>query len=166
MVSDFTVVRFNGTRSEQGRYIASVLLLDQINDPAFHPKAFEWTHEGRVYTRPVDGSATLTAQPLPDGQGIVVLQSADRFGSDNVVVLSPSGEIRARITNPYRDSNFFVPGDSCCFDSIGVGGGKIALGIQVRRHLQGKPRDALPLYEAHYDPATLKLTKLEWVPWT
>lgn len=121
---------------------------------------------GRVYTRPVDGSATLTAQPLPDGQGIVVLQSADRFGSDNVVVLSPSGEIRARITNPYRDSNFFVPGDSCCFDSIGVGGGKIVLGIQVRRHLQGKPRDALPLYEAHYDPATLKLTKLEWVPWT
>jgi len=166
MIRNFLVVRNNGVKTAQGEFVSSVPMVDQINDPAFHPKAFEWEHEGKIYTRPVDGSATLTAQPLPDGQGIVVLQNADQFGTDNVVVLTPANELRERIANPYRDSKFFAPGDRYCFDSIGVSGDEIILGIQVQRHLEGKPHDALPLYEARYDPATLQLTKLEWTPWT
>lgn len=69
MIRNFMVVRNNGLKTRIGEFVDSVPMLEQINNPAFHPKAYEWENDGQTCTRLVDGSDTLTAEPLPDGSG-------------------------------------------------------------------------------------------------
>ena len=166
MIQNFLVVRNNGLKTGLGEFVASVPMLEQINNPAFHPKAYEWENDGRTYTRSVDGDETLTAKPLPDGSGVIVLQNANIHGSDNVVIFTPTNEIHQRIINPYKASRFFMEGDRFWFDAIRLNDDGVILNIQVQRDRPGKPHDALPVYEASYDPVTWQLAKLEWKPWT
>jgi|GEM_PF-3456946 len=166
MIQNFLVVRNNGLKTVPGEFVESVPILEQINNPAFHPKAYEWESDGRTYTLPVDGIDTLTTELLPDGSGIIVLQNEHVHGSDNVVILTPSNEVHQRIINPYRASKYFMAGDRFCFDAIKRSADHPILNIQVQRKRPGKEHDALPIYEASYDPATWQLVKLEWKPWT
>ena len=165
MIHNFLFVLNNGLKTMVGQYLPSVPILEQINDPAFHPKAYEWENEGQTHTRWIDES-TLTARPLHDGTGVVVLQSAMVYGADNVVILDATNELRQRIVNPYRNSRFFMAGDQFRFDAIKVGAEEVILNIQVHRKLPGKPYDASPIYEASYDPVTWNLKKIEWKPAT
>lgn len=166
MIHNFLLVLNNGSKTRIGEYLPSVPILEQINNPAFHPKAYEWENDGQTYTRLIDGNTTLAARPLPDGTGVVVLQSAHVYGADNVVILDPTNEPRRRIVNPYRNSRFFMTGDQFWFDAITVGAEDVILNIQVHRKLAGKPYDASPIYAASYDPMTWTLKKLEWKPAT
>ena len=109
---------------------------------------------------------TMTARALPDGSGIVVLQDRDTYGSDNVMVLDPTGEVLRRIINPYGTSRYFMAGDRFWSDAISVHAGEVALNIQVHRKLPGKPYDASPLYETCYDPSSWSLKELGWKPST
>ena len=166
MIHDFLFILNNGIKTKVGEYLPSVPILDQINDPAYRPKAYEWESEGETYTRLIDGNETVTARPLSDGTGVVVLQSEDTYGSNNVIILNPANEMLRRITNPYRTSKFFMNGDRFWFDAIKVSGKEVFLNIQVHRKLAGRSHDAVPIYEANYDPMTWNLKKIEWKPAT
>lgn len=166
MIQNFIVIRNNGSKAAPLTYVDSVPILEQINNPAFHPKAYEWESDGRIYTLPVDGTDTLTADLLPDGSGIIVLQNAHIHGSDNVVILDPGNEVHKRIINPHKTSRYFMGGDRFWFDAVKMHGDQAILNIQVQRERPGKSHDALPIYEASYDPATWQLLNLEWKPWT
>ena len=166
MIHKFLVVRANGAKTALGEYVATVPIVEQLSDPSFRLKVYEWESDGQTFTRLIDGNETVTARPLPDGSGIVVLQDADTFGPDNVVVVDANNEIRQRVSNPYRVSKFFIAGDNFWFYEIKVDANEIIFKIQVRRKLAGRPHDAVPIYEASYDPTSLKFLKLEWRPWT
>ena len=166
MIQNFVFILNNGTKTGVGEFLPDMPLLQQINDPEFHPKAYEWESSGQTFTRMIDGSDTLTAYPLLDGSGLVVLQSEGTYGPDNVVILDPTNEVRQRIINPYPGSRYFMTGDRFWFDAISVDVTGVVLNIQVMRKLEKYSRDAAPLYEATYEPASMKLVKLEWKPWT
>ncbi len=166
MIQDFVFVLNNGIRKGVHEFLPSVPLLQQINDPEYHPRAYEWESDGQIYTRLIDGCDTLTARLLPDGSGVAVLQAEDVYGPDNVVIVEPTNEVRQRIINPYRDSRFFMPGDKFSFYGITSEPTEFVLDIQAQRKLAKCAGDAMPIYEATYDPESLKLLKLEWKPWT
>ncbi|WEN14807.1 hypothetical protein PY254_16480 [Rhodanobacter sp. AS-Z3] len=166
MIKNFVFILHNGIRTPPGVFLTDVPLLQQINDPDFHPKTYEWESDGKIFTRPIDGCETLTAHLLPDGSRIAVLQNENTYGPDNVAILDATNGLCQRITNPYRNSRFFVAGDRFWFDSISINQGEIILHIQVHRELPGKPYDFTPSYMATYKPALLKLIQLEWRPQT
>lgn len=166
MIKNFVFMLYNGIRTLPGEFLADVPLLQQINDPDFHPKAYEWESGGQRFTRPIDGCDTLAASALPDGSGIALLQSERSYGSDNVALLGPTNVIHQRIINPYRLSKYFMAGDVFWFDAVTIQANEAALNIQVTRKLPGRPYDARPLYKAIYDPLSWKVTSLEWTPGT
>lgn len=166
MIQNFVFILNNGIRTKVGEFLPDVPLLQQINDPEFHPRAYAWESGGHAFTRLIDGCETMTARALPDGSGIVVLQDHDTYGSDNVVILDPTNDVRRRVINPYSTSRYFMAGDRFWFDALSVHAGEVALNIQVHRKLPGKPYDASPLYEACYDPSSWSLKELGWKPST
>jgi hypothetical protein len=166
MIHNFVYVLNNGMKAKIGEFLPSVPLLQQINSPEYRPKAYEWENDDQTVTRLIDDCDTLTACLLPDGSGIVVLQSEEHYGADNVVVLDAANELRQRIVNPYPSSKFFMAGDRYSFYGVAVNGDDAILHIQVHRELPGKPYGATPIYEATYDPATWRLKKIEWKPVT
>lgn len=166
MIQNFVFILNNGIRTGVGKYLPDVPVLQQINDPEFHPRAYAWKSGGRAFTRLIDGDDTLTACLMPDGSSIAVLQSEEHYGSDNVVVLNAKNELLRRIANPYRSSKFFTAGDEFSFYGVTASGDDAILHIQVHRKLPGKPYDAAPIYEASYDPSTWDLKKIEWKPVT
>lgn len=95
-----------------------------------------------------------------------MLQDHDTYGSDNVVILDPTNDVRRRVINPYSTSRYFMAGDRFWFDALSVHAGEVALNIQVHRKLPGKPYDASPLYETCYDPSSWSLKELGWKPST
>lgn len=166
MIENFVFILNNGIRTGVNDFLPDTPLLQQVNDTEFHPKAYEWESSGQAFTRMIDGCDTLVACPLLDGSGAVVLQSEGTYGPDNVVIVSPTNEVRQRIINPYPESRFFMPSDRFWFYAISVDVTGVVLNIQVLRRLEKYSRDAAPLYEATYEPASMQLTKLEWKPWT
>lgn len=166
MIQNFVYVLNNGLKTKVGEYLPSVPLLQQINDPEYRPKAYQWENDGRTFTRQIDGHDTRTAHLLPDGDGIIVLQAQAHCGADNVIVLDAANELLRRIVNPYRTSKFFMNGDEFWFYGITVRGDDVILNIQVQRKLAGRSHDAVPIYEASYDPMTWDLKKIEWKPAT
>src|SRR5690348_7961178 len=84
MIQNFVYVLNNGLKTKVGEYLPSVPLLQQINDPEYRPKAYQWENDGRTFTRQIDGHDTRTAHLLPDGDRIIVLQAQAHYGADNV----------------------------------------------------------------------------------
>ncbi|WP_426687634.1 hypothetical protein [Rhodanobacter ginsengiterrae] len=166
MIHNFVYILNNGIKTGVGEFLPDIPLLQQINDPEYQPKAYEWESDGQIFTRPIDDCDTLTACLMPDGGSIAVLQSEEHYGSDNVVVLDAKNELLRRIVNPYRSSKFFTAGDKFSFYGVTVSGDDAILHIQVHRKLPGKPYDAAPIYEASYDPSTWDLKKIVWKPVT
>jgi hypothetical protein len=166
MIQNFSFILNNGVRTKVGEFLPSVPIIQQINDPEYRPSAYAWESDGQTFERFIDGCDTLTARMLPDGSGIVVVQDEGSYGSDNAVILNPMNEIRERISNPYRKSRFFIPGDKFWFDAVSIEPATVVLNIQAQRKIAKYPHDAVPIYEATYDPASMQLLRMEWKPWT
>lgn len=166
MIKNFSFILNNGARTIVGEFLPSVPIIQQINDQKYRPNAYVWESGEQTFMRPIDSRDTLTARMLPDGSGIIVIQDEGLYGSDNAVVLSPTNEIRERISNPYRKSRFFLPGDRFWFDAVSIEPASVVLNIQVQREIKKYERDAAPMYEATYDPASMQFLDIKWKPWT
>lgn len=62
MIQNFVFILNNGIRTKVGEFLPYVPLLQQINDPEFHPGAYAWESGGRAFTRLIDGCETITAR--------------------------------------------------------------------------------------------------------
>lgn len=165
MIENFVQVRRSGHRTRVGEKIQGVSIVDQANDQQYKIHHYEWENDGQIYERLVDNANTIQAAPLADGSGILVLQNEASFFSDNVIVLKPDSHELLRIKNPYAKFKDRLPGDGFWFYGMDIRPGEVVLHIQVQRELANSSQDALPLYEAHYNPATWELIELNWVPW-
>lgn len=166
MISNFQFILANGMKTGVGEYLPSIPIVEQLNNPSYKPVAYEWHSNEKIIVKKIDGQEVMSARLVPDANGVIVLQDSKTYGPDNIVVLSPSGEISFRVKNPYAESSEFMPDDEFAFYGVAIDSKDVVLHIQVRRKLPGKPYDAEPIYEARYDPQTWKLLKLEWKPWT
>lgn len=166
MISNFQFILANGMKTRVGEYLPSISVVEQLNNPSYKPVAYEWHDNGKIIIKKIDDQEFMSARLAPDANSVIVLQDSRTYGSDNVVVLSPSGEVIFRVKNPYAESSELRPGDEFEFYGVAIDSKDVVLHIEVCRKLPGKPYDAQPIYEARYDPQTWKLLKLEWKPWT
>lgn len=165
MIENFLLVRRSGHRTGVGEQVPGVSIVDQINDAKYKVHHYEWQNDGQTYERKVDNITTMQAAPLADGSGILVIQNENSFSSDNVIVIAPDSRELLRIKNPYTYFKDRMPGDEYWFYGMDINLDEVILHIQVRRKLSGRSEDALPLFEAHYNPVTWELVSFNWVPW-
>ncbi|MFT4020506.1 MAG: hypothetical protein QM666_03190 [Acinetobacter sp.] len=137
-----------------------------MNDPNYHPVGYRWRDAYGDQYLPIDGKDVVHVKPTEDGSAVVVLQSHDVFGSDNVVILGDRQQLIRRVANPYRHFKDFRKGDEFYFYGILVEPSSVTLHIQVHRKLPNYEHDALPVYEAHYAVPAWSLLGMQWHPWT
>ena len=51
MIQNFVFILNNGIKTGVDEFLPDIPLFQQINDPEFHPKAYEWESSGQRFTR-------------------------------------------------------------------------------------------------------------------
>ena len=133
--------------------------------PEYAPTHYSWAFNGTTYIRKIDGSATRSMYLTPNSKYLLVMQLAEKFGSDNILILSADGSEYKRLANPYLTSPEYQAGDHCEFDDIQIEGweGRIRILIYVSRILPGNTYKAEPHYGTFYDDENWMHTPLEFV---
>lgn len=143
-------------------------------DPPFHgknteaenPPAYHWESEGKTHSMTIDKSNVIHAKPLSDKSGIIVLQSHEKHGHNNVVILNADGSESFRVSNPYPSTEDYKNGDEYFFYGISILiTGEVTLDVCAKRKLPGKAYSAEPIYEATYDEHVKSLISIKWKPW-
>ena len=125
-----------------------------------------WKHDGMCHRLDIDKENVINAKPLQDGSGIIVLQSQEKHGHDNVIVLNADGSESFRVKNPYVLTADYKDDDEYYFYGVVVvTSGEVILEICTKQTIPGKSYAAEPIYEACYDEHIKELRSLKWKPW-
>ena len=164
MIEDFFENCANGFKMPPGVYPPDIPRMEFFK-PEYTPTHYSWVFNGVTYTRQKDKYDIQTMYLAPDRKHLLVFQSSDKYGPDNVLILNPDGSEFMRLKNPYPGSSEYQEGDYCHFSDVDVNkvwGGKVRALIYVARKRPGK-RDAEPHYDTFYDCETWEHTPLEFV---
>ena len=164
MIEEFVECCANGFKMEPGVFPPNIPKMEFFK-PEYKTTHYSWVFNGVIYTRKTDKIETQLMNLTPNRKHLLVDQSADKYGSDNVLVLNPDGSEFMRLKNPYPESPEYKEGDYCKFAQIQIRGwnGKVRALIYVCRNLPGKSYKAEPHYSTFYDCETWEHTPLEFV---
>jgi len=162
MINNFLIVCKNGFKMTPGEDPIGVSDMDLFL-PEYQPDYYSWITAGITIKRKKDLIETRSIELTPNLQHLVVTQSPEKYGADNLLILNSDGTENHRLINPYRFHAEYKEGDEFEFLSPQVAGDKLMVKISVCRKLTGKPYDFEPTYGTFYNCDTWEHTPLEFI---
>ena len=162
MIESFFEYCANGFKIVPGVVPKDIPLMDLFK-PEYLPTHYSWMSDGVTYTRKIDGVDTCFIVLAPNRKYLIVMQDANKYGPDNLLILRPDGTEDRRLKNPYLSSPEFKSGDTYEFLGVRSWGEKVLVKIAVTRERPGKSHNAEPTYVAFYDCDTWEASPLEFI---
>jgi hypothetical protein len=162
MITSFVIISKNGYRRTPGTFPSDIPKIDFFK-PEYQRSHYLWEFNNVIYSRKCDPVETRSIELSPNSKYLIVTQSPEKYGPDNLLILYPDGTENRRLINPYRFYSEYQEGDEFEFLSPQAAGDKLMVKISVCRTLPGKPYKQEPTYGTFYDCDTWEHTPLEFI---
>ncbi len=162
MIESFFEICANGVRMQDGQLPKDIPLME-FSKPEYRVTHYGWVVDGIDYMRAKDPVETQSMCVTPNKKYFVVKQSAEQFGSDNVLILRPDGSVEQRLNNPYPLSAEYRADATYWFEDVRIIQSKLLLLVGAKWQLPEKPFPVEPVFGTYYDCDTWENTPLEHI---
>ena len=89
-----------------------------------------WQHGNEKVELDIDENCK-SATILPDRTGVLILQSCEKYGPDNAIIMNADGTLRFRLNNPFSRNPHRKPTSEYSFGGSTIENGRLALIVGV-----------------------------------